>query len=140
MCTSHRPGIRYAPLRSMTVASPVAALRPPDRISVMWPFSMTIAASATGLGSTQSISVALVSMVRVFTDWSSLFRLDARILRHFQPAARFSFDERAEFGATVADGLDAAVGEHPHYFGRAQYRGNFLIQALDDCRRRAGRR
>src|SRR5258708_1027091 len=124
----------------MMVESPVAGWRPADRISVMRPFSIATAALGMGLGLTQSISVALVSIVRVFTCLSSSLGLDARVLRHLQPAARFGFDKCAEFGGTVADGLDAAVVKSLHYVGRAQYRGDFFVKTLDHRGGRARRR
>ena len=61
MWTSHRPGSKYAPFRSMTWTLPPTGERPPSVISAMRPSSMTTLASGTGLGSTQSISVAFVS-------------------------------------------------------------------------------
>src|SRR3954453_765263 len=99
----------------MTVESPVCALRPSRSISAMRPFSITIEQLADGLGSTQSISVAWVRTVRIMVSLVQVsFRFHAGILRDFEPATRFRFDESAEVGGTVADGFDAALIESLH--------------------------
>src|SRR3984893_672319 len=65
MWTSHSPGIRYAPRRLISVVPSVAGALPSVRISRIRPFSISTAAPATALGSTQSMSVAFVRRVRM---------------------------------------------------------------------------
>src|SRR5450756_2576856 len=88
MWTSHSPGSKYAPSRSITFASPAAGCRPPFSISEMRPFSTTTTARSGGARLTQSISVALVKIVRMALRSFCSLGIDSRDLRHLQPALR----------------------------------------------------
>src|SRR5215471_5572853 len=62
--TSHSPGRRKAPDRSMTAAFRVSGDRLPPSTSMMRPFSMVTLAPEIDVGLTQSMRVALVRTVR----------------------------------------------------------------------------
>ena len=68
MWTSHSPGRRYEPFKSITIALWVGRVVPPSRISEIRSSSMIIVAWVLGSGLTQSITLQLVSInLKFFT-------------------------------------------------------------------------
>src|SRR5688500_4178224 len=102
--------MRYAPLRSMTVASPGCGCRPPVRISAIRPSSTTTVAFSFGCGVTQPITVALVMMVFMSVRPSFGFHPDR--IAELAHARDVFAHHRLEFGGTArhrlgAEGLQA---------------------------------